>query len=458
MLAKLKSPIGCALATALFLGACLVTLVALGKKEDPYLAEVALPGSKNRLRLLSTTAGPLDYNWKPPRFENWIPRPGVSYVPPIQVKLTGLDSMTSQPGHTFLFRTVDDRGKYTNPNQTTMGFEFTESTGYVFKRYGFVDFPHWGVYALTRSCLPRRDKELTIRIEPDWNAKPFVEMKIPNPAYQEQIVEWTPEPLPATRVRGALTARIHGMTYVPSNFGEGFFSFDIRGESTSAEWSGCYFSATLEDATGNRGNDLSPFEPAWKVHARAYRGGAAEFPADLVSPRVKVTIPAPGTIVELGQVLEAGGLKILIRSVSGVGVITEQLGTFSAKSLPAPKPDEPPLQRARLSADHINGKPLMTVTTPRPLVWIEPLGISNEVHTVVRQFEADGQVKACDPNFMQTGERHIILAELNVPTGATETEIQVAINRPEPFEFVVAPPEEARTYWKERARKENESQ
>lgn len=458
MLAKLKSPIGCALAAALCLGAFLVAVVALGKKEDPYLAEVALPGSKNRLRLLSTTAGPLDFNWKPPRFENWIPRPGISYVPPIQVKLNGLDSMTGQPGHTFLFRAVDERGKYTNPNQTMIGFEFAESTGYLFKRFGFADFPHWGVYALTRSCLPRRDKELTIRIKSDWNAKPFVEMKIPNPVYQEKIVEWTPEPLPATRVRGALTARIHGMTYVPSNHGEGYFAYNIRGESTSPEWSGCYFSATLEDVTGNRGSDLSPFEPAWKVHARAYRGGAAEFPADSVSPRVKIQIPDPGQVVELGQVVEAGGQKVLVRSVAGEGIITEQNGTFTAQALPARRPDEPPLQRAQLSAGHINGKPQMTVSTPRPIVWIELEGIPNEVHTVVRQFETDGQIKACDPNYMQSNERHVILAELNVPTGANEVEIQVAINRPEPFEFVVAPPEEARTYWKERSLKEEDPQ
>jgi hypothetical protein len=451
MLAKLKSPIGCALAAALFLGACLVTLVALGKKEDPYLAEVALPGSKNRLRLLSTTAGPLDYNWKPPRFENWIPRPGVSYVPPIQVKLTGLDSMTSQPGHTFLFRTVDERGKYTQPMQMISSFEFVESTGYVFRRFGFADYPHWGTYALTRSCLPRRDKELTIRIKPDSAKKPFVEMKIPNPVYKENIQEWQPESLPIKKTVENLTAHLEEIRYQSSPFGSGHLHCQIRGESPSLEWTNGGFTTTFEDATGNRGEELSPFEPAWKVVARAYRNWATPFPAELVTPRVKIPILGLAKVQALDQEFTVDGQKFRLRCVSGPGVTTETPSGFTSQLLDTKSPDKQH-QYTSVSFGYTSGQEQCSATSAHPIAWIETEPPKNHEQIVVQLISSEGSITPCPMNISQSSNRYLLIAELKPPSPEVqEIELQIAISRPRIVEFLVEPPEEARTYWKTQA-------
>lgn len=455
MLAKLKSPIGCALVAALLFGAFFAAIVVIGKKPDPYMAEVVIPGSTNRLRLLKTTSGPLDYEWKPPRFEDWIPRPG-NRVPPIHVKLTGIDSMTNQPGHTFLFRSVDTQGKYTHPMQMISSFEFVESTGYVFRRFGFADYPSWGTYALTRSCLPRRDKELTIRIRPD-STKPFVEMKIPNPVYKENIQEWQPEPLPSSKTVEDLTAHLEKIHFFKSEHGSGYFSCQIRGKSPTPEWTNGAFETTFEDATGNQGMELSPFEPAWKVVARAYRNWATPFPAELVTSRVKIPILGPAKVQALDRELTVAGQTFKLRCVAGPGITHETPLGFTAQLNDKP-PTDGQHQFTSTSFKHTNGQEQCDVTSPHPIAWIEAQPPKDHEQVVIQLVSSDGTITPCQLSTAQSSKRYLLIANLTPSSpDAQEIELQIAISRPRIVEFVVAPPEEARTYWKAQAAQAEES-
>jgi hypothetical protein len=456
MLAKLKSPIGCALVAALLFGALFAAIVVIGKKPDPYMAEVVIPGSTNRLRLLKTTSGPLDYEWKPPRFEHWIPRPG-SRVPPIHVKLTGIDWMTNQPGHTFLFRSVDAQGKYTHPMQMIGSFEFVESTGYVFRRFGFADYPNWGTYALTRSCLPRRDKELTIRIKPDSTKKPFVEMKIPNPVYKENIQEWQPEPLPITKTVDDLTAHLEKIHYYSSDHGSGHFSCQIRGESPTPEWTNGEFRTTFEDATGNRGQELSPFEPAWKVVARAYRNWATPFPAELVTSRVKIPILGPAKVQALDRELTVAGQTFKLRCVAGPGIVQETHSGFTTRQNEKP-PTDGQHQFTSTSFKYTNGQEHCSVTSAQPIAWIETQPPKDHEQVVIQLVSSDGTITPCPMSISQSSQRYLLIPELKPPSPEVqEMELQIAISRPRIIEFVVAPPEEARAYWKSQAAASEES-
>jgi len=456
-MSKLKSPIGCALLSALCFGAFLVVAMAIKKEEDPYLAEVAIPGSTDRLRLLSTTDGPLKYHWNPPRFANFFPKPGRVYVPPIQVNLDGLDRMSNQPGHTFLFRTVNSSGKYTNPNQTMAGFEFIESTGYVFRRFGFADFPHWGVYAMTRSCLPRRDKELTIRIKPDWNKPGFTEMKIPNPVYKENIQDWQPEPLPVTKTVETLTARLEAIRYHGSSQGAGYIYCQIRGESPTPEWTNGAFHTTFEDATGNQGQELSPFEPAWKVVARAYRNWATPFPSELVTSRVKIPILGPGKVQALDHELTVAGQTFKLRCVAGPGVTKETPSGFTAQMNEKP-PTDGQHQFTTTSFQHTNGQELCFISSAHPITWIETQPPKDHEQVIVQLVSPDGTITPCQMSSSQSSQRYLIIPELKAPSpDVQEIELQIAISRPRIVEFVVAPPEEARTYWKSQATSTEES-
>lgn len=451
MLAKLKSPIGCATVAALLFAASFVVIVLVGRKEEPYIAEVALPGSSDRLRLLRTTDGPLRYRWNPPKFANFFPRPGSAFVPQIQVDLNGRDLMTDQPGHTFLFRTVNSSGKYTNPNQTMAGFEFVESTGFVFKRFGFVDYPHWGVYALTRSCLPRRDKELTIRIKPDWNKPEFAEMKIPNPVYKEKIPEWQPEPLPVTKTVENLTARLEAIQYHGSSQGSGYIYCQIRGESPTPEWTNGAFHTTFEDATGNQGMELSPFEPAWKVVARAYRNWATPFPAELVTSRVKIPILGPAKVQALDRELTVAGQTFKLRCVAGPGITQETATGFTAQLNEKP-PTEGQHQFTSTSFKHTNGQELCDVTSPHPIAWIETQPPKDHEQVIMQLVSSEGTITPCQMSSSQSSKRYLLIANLIPPSpDVQEIELQIAISRPRIVEFVVAPPEEARTYWKAQA-------
>lgn len=458
MLSKLKSPIGCALLSALCFGAFLVVVMAIQKEEDPYLAEVAIPGSTDRLRLLSTTDEPLKYHWKPPRFANFFPKPGQAYVPPIQVNLDGLDRLTNQPGHTFLFRTVNSSGKYTNPNQTMAGVEFVESTGFVFRRFGFVDFPHWGVYALTRSCLPRRDKELTIRIKPDWSKPDFAEMRIPNPVYNKNIQDWQPEPLPVTRTVENLTARLEAIRYHGSPQGPGYIDCQIHGESLAPEWTNVAFQTTFQDATGNQGLELSPFEPAWKVVARTYRNWATPFPAELVTSRVKIPILGPAKVQALDRELTVAGQAFKLRCVAGPGVTHETATGFTAQLNEKPLAEGQSLFTSA-SFKHTNGQESCSVSSAHPFAWIETQPPKDHDQLLIVQLVAsDGTIAPCSMSTSQSSQRYLLIPELKPPSpDVQEIELQIAIRRPRIVEFVVAPPEEARSYWKSQASSTEES-
>ena len=101
-----KSPWGCAAMILMGLTLWGGLIVYFARKSDPFLAEVTLADGKTRLRLLSISEGPFDYEWQPPRSSMIFP--WGSGIPSISIHLSGIDPWTREPGYTWMFRTVDE--------------------------------------------------------------------------------------------------------------------------------------------------------------------------------------------------------------------------------------------------------------------------------------------------------------------------------------------------------------
>ena len=436
MFAKLKSRrwiVVILLFTVVIGGLFSLLLFILSERGDPYLAEVDLPGGEHRLRLYQSVEGPLDYQWQSPRFQQWRRLIGKSPLPSIHVQLNGLEWHQQVPGQTFLFRTVDSQGQYADPSLMSMRFSFVESTGFVFNSEGFgsADRSPWGTYALTRCALPRRDKELTIRIKPDLNVAP-VEMKVANPCYRESFPVWQTEKLPITKTRGDLSVTLREVWWQYHAL-----QCEFEPQSKSASWKGSHVTRVLEDATGNRGDRLSPFEPAWKVIARAYRDDAAPHPPELQTT-VKVPILASGTMKSIDKSINVAGVQIRLVCAGGAGAVEARNGQLTTAALPASSAG---LTRPEF---HVTGQDTYQAVSTTPFLWFELVNLLPEDYVAVQLVGVDGTRSACQLNGLITATQLHQIAELKPPNGATEVEVNLVINRPEKFEFIIAPPPGAR--------------
>jgi hypothetical protein len=433
MFAKLRSRrwLLVMLCTVVFGGLFFPLAFVLMMRDDPFLAEVAFPGGEHRLRLYQTVEGPLEYEWKSSRIEPLLRLLRRSPLPSIHVELNGLDWHEQVPGHSFMFRTVDSRGQYADPNLTMPTFSFVESSGFVFDQVRTADAQAWGTYALTRCALPRRDKELTIRIRPEINAH-LIHMKVANPCYRESFPVWQTESLPNTKTRGDLSVTLREVEWLYRSI---YFDFDTRSESAS--WKHCHIREVLEDATGNRGHRLSPFEPAWKVIARTYRADAAQYPPELRTT-VKVPILAPGTMQAIDKTIDVAGVQILLVCAGGAGAVETRNGQLTTAVLPASSTG---LTRPEF---HVTGQNSVKAVSPSPFLWFELVNLLPEDETAVQLVGLDGMRTACQLNGLITATKRHKIAELKPLNGATEVEVNIVINRPEKFEFIVAPPPGAR--------------
>ncbi|RLS54497.1 MAG: hypothetical protein DWH91_11675 [Planctomycetota bacterium] len=444
MLARFRSHRGLILmgaALLLLLVSGLFLASALSRQGEPYLGEVALTGSPYRIRLLKTYDGPVDYSWQSSRFRSFLP--SAPRVPPnIHVQLAGTDRITGQPGQTFLFRTVDDRGRYVMPmGNSVHGIvcEFVESTGFVFQvQIAMADFPHWGTYAFTRSAFPRRDRELRIRMERESPGMTPAEMLVvPNPYYRADFPEWQPAPLPTMKSNGPLKVHLEKVFADDHHRGA---RLELRGESAQADWQQPYFDYHFEDATGNRGLALSPFEPVWKAVVRIYRSSTSPFPDELHEVLSGVPILKPGTVQPIHRTIEMGGVQCLVRCAAGAGIVRLQGETLTARINEGG--DSTPVFTGS------TGQGFHELASPSPFLWIEIRQLSQHSRIVVQQVLPDGKRSECPLTSISTsdgaGSRNYVLARLENAAIPDVTEITLAVNRPETMEFQIAPPAEAR--------------
>jgi hypothetical protein len=421
-----------------------VIMLSRKRPSEPFLAEATLSDGVHKYRLLQFSEGPLDYDWKdptPPLLHGLLRMPHVAFIP---IHLSGLTQRDRFPGVSMLFRPVDGQGRYSNGPRGFVNpvIAFRESTGFVFEinpPFNHPDFAAFGEAALTTSALPRRDPVLKILIHENGQktTKP-IEMDFPNPLYRKDIAEWTPEPLPATKSAGDVTVELTGLKL---DRHEGVRP-ECRIKSSDPKWHPSHRS-WLEDATGNRGSRLSPFEPAWRVQIAVDPRGDAAFPAEQTWRMGPYKLPKDGEFVELKNSGVVADKQFEGVVLAGKGRVQIKDGILSS---------QPPQGKSGWGISSSSNASVVQGRTVRsqelesglPFVWIDHPPLSFETKLVVRVVAGDtihvGNVGGMTSNWQHSA----VVTFPSWPKVEAEGFIEVVLARPLAVDFLVAPPSKFR--------------
>lgn len=345
-------------------------------------------------------------------------------------------------------------------SSTFSKIEFPESTGFVFTE----DIRGYSSHGQGTSfqqlyAFPRRDPQLSFRLY-ELNGKFLMERSFPNPAWKPNFPVWTPEPLPATTEAEGLKVTVRKLN-VDTTRKYARPVFEV--ESNDPSWLEPTSETTWTDATGNVGQWLSPFEPAWKLHLRLRRRAHAEFPVsstwkvDSLAVPPKITtgvdtkglpIPVPAetalTIVDKSQIVDGIGLKV--RYVAPAAKIREEDGKITVSP-----PSNPGRARMGISSGTTTiagGKMIryseIDVGTPYIRLEHDPLPPGVELICNVRD---ENGVFLNDSRTLPPGRGGMngvsFYAVYYKPVSEAKTKslnLEVRVSRPKDFEFIVAPP------------------
>jgi hypothetical protein len=423
------------------------------KPEEPYIAEVALSDGTSGFRLLKMTEGPLDYDWKDPtpEFMRMLPPPiGSRHVPFVPVHLDGYTMFDRFPGISFYFRPVDARGRYTDGPRGIFNpsIEFQESTGFVFhgrSSFGTPEHSAFGVAGLTVSALPRRDPMLKILVYENRprSGAPHV-MEVKNPFYRPEFPVWQGRPLPLeaeikhpSAPEGAKVV-LKKLTF----FDYGHLSMDHLTDSKSKSWHPAWH-IWLEDATGNRGMRLSPFEPAWKVHVEFDPSAEVDYPDDVVWRIGRWKRPADLSMTELTPPQHLAGLNIESAFLAGAGC----LQTVDGKSSMVPlSKDFTGGFRTSGTSGVVNGKAVSThrLESGQPFLIVNSPPIDRESAILVRLRSGTTTIGCSSgTSITSTAQRTNVHLD-RWPDDGEEWDLELIYAKKPKVEFLVTPPDDAR--------------
>lgn len=413
--------------TGLIVGGWLLVL-ALTYNGESYLAEMKL-GDGLYLRLVEVRkSGPFQYAWNPGMARTYLPGPASG---PVDFEVSGLvrlDRHSQQRGATLLFRVVDRFGRYTYERGQSLAFGFQDSTGYTHD-VRKADYEALGAYAVTRSVLPRRDKDLVVLIQDREDPEtPPRELKVANPFYCNDPAEWQAAELPMEKTIDGLTMRLDS---VAMEFSEVKLRYNVT--SDAADWRTPTVFTCIEDPTGNRHIRLPVYEDVWKVEAKVYRNLNPPHPGLGQAVIDGLMLPGAGHVTKLNREIVIDGVKVRLLSIAGPGYVREHPGD---RYHAAPRSQSESLHR---EPEYVEGKEkLASVIKKKPFAWLEILDDTDAFLFAEMQFKEG--MSTCRMDRITFGSRRFLVAETLEKETSGPVSLRLSINRPTVFEFFVVPP------------------
>lgn len=275
---------------------------------------------------------------------------------------------------------------------------------------------HWQVFIYQADSVPRRTRKLPIRlIEPNGNP---IEISIDNPFYREQFTEWTPGPMPAKIIRGPFTVELNDIV---QEQGGGFRPI-TNCSCSDPRLNPCSVTATLEDATGNRGPWISPYEPAWKVVADLRVPIAAPSPLNQRFPVGKIQVPPATTVVPCNLSVKYGKLNLHIRAIVGAGTYELVNGRWKVAV-------------GKKSNGHVSG----------PAILCDYFTYPHDMTITAHSPKGDQTLLSYSSKSSEFESRSAL--GLNGYAVGDELEIELTRSKAVRFEFNVAPPKHVNHFW-----------
>jgi hypothetical protein len=447
--------------TIIFIGLLLavgsVSLLLPRPKAEPYLGEVTLSDGVTKYRLLKLTDGPLDYDWKnpSPQVLRWLPPrfrgPHVGFVP---IHLDGFTQFNRFPGVSYYFRPVDSEGRYTNGPAGRGGMfgpaiDFQDSDGFVFGINRPASWPQHSVLGATGStvsAIPRRDPILKILIQESRTqpGSPTHVMEIENPFYKPGFPAWRGEGLPQEALvddpAAPEGARVTLRKLVFDDKGNLYDHSDFKVKAGT--WYP-FHEVWLEDATGNRGTRLSPFEPAWKVHFSLAPSPDVEYAERNIWRVGRFKRPADLALIELTPPESLAGLKIKSAILTGAGFVQTVNDKHSMASL---REDFKKGVRSSGSTSFVQGKSVSTLRleSSQPLLVLKSLQTDNDFAVLTRLKSATKTMGFYHGSFASKDFQYTHTHFDRWPEDGEEWTLEVIYVKKPRVEFLVTPPDDAR--------------
>ncbi|MDB6065863.1 MAG: hypothetical protein JWR26_2071 [Pedosphaera sp.] len=407
-----------------------ILVVAIQTIADNRARYTTLPNGST-VEMLGTSVGTATFTTDKPWYRfarRWLPTRLQSWIPPNISASTGAN--TNQ-------LVVWIRLPAACSNLPWAGALVEDETGFCYSRGNYYGIRGSGVgiwvYALRLNSYPRRQSSFPLQLF-DSNGVIIGTLRVPNPVHGPFPV-WRPLPLPQSQTNGPVTLSLLGLTAKLKQPWP-LIAPQWRVDSADPSWSNSivrYFS--YQDPTGNEGQFLFPHEPAWKLRAVLFRKSLKSVsPGDRMS-LTNLAVPGPGQLLSIDQTNICAGVsvKVLLFADAGQFAVAsngERLllpankpGTFSFRSSPGGK----------LSMDNNYN--------PTPFIILETQNMQPYDDLQVRLiddggFEIKGVTKT---DHLQANGKMSHNIAFTPPETAKSLTLEILINRPLQFEFMVNP-------------------
>ncbi len=336
---------------------------------------------------------------------------------------------------TFYFRVTDPTGAGSIPWSV---YSVEDETGFRFNRGGgHCGFGGGGssrVYGLIVQAYPRRQKSFPFHFL-DQKGAVLATLQVPNPV-RGPFPQWKPQALPQTQTVGPVTLTLLSMQ-------EGG---NAQWQSVGPKWhlspsdpawekAKVRYATTFFDATGNEDQKLSDRESAWKARALVFRERPEDFSDAERFVATNLSIPVAGSFVAVDKSAERQGVKLTALVLAGPGRIHITNG----------------VERG-MSSDISTGASTSSYGTTRIESWgghlhfllVEAQDVQKSDEILVRLLDENGREIKLDASGSYSGldkGGRMYKRSFTPPDGVKSLTLEVIVNRPLIFEFMVNPAE-----------------
>lgn len=337
----------------------------------------------------------------------------------------------------YMTRENPTNGLYMDVSQRQV--EVVDAAGNVFKEVPAFTSGS-GLIGFSLHAFPRREKSFRLRLHGDHNSE-VAEFVIPNPFPSTNYPTWTPEAYPITKTNENVKATLLGIPTVDFNRGR-TCNPDYQIESEDPTWTTReHINQWFTDATGNKGQYLSPTESAWKFHLQVFRPDNAQFPTNVTWTLPLISVPGDLSISNLQASNTVCGIPIWVPVFCGGGILN--ISNYFGYSMHGP------VSRAGTfgtSWTTQSGYILEEFGSAHPFVVVETGELPESAEIIVRFRDGEGHLVLSKlmPGAMvvpgNPGKREHRYCLVMTRTNVDAAQIEVVVNRPKEFEFLVKPP------------------
>ena len=405
--------------------ALLMTLAVL--RRQPTAA--VLP-SGVRVEYLGVAVGKSDFttekSWHRAT-RHWLPAPLAKFISPTYYG----SCYSGSNGVTYYFKVVDPASLGGTPwssysAEDESGFRFERGGGYCSSGSGANK-----IYGLILPGFPRRQSSFRFNFL-DSAGQPVAMLQVPNPV-KGPFPRWQPQALPQTRTGNSVTLQLESLR-MSRNMQWPAVIPHWKLTASDPAWAGAKVRNTaFLDATGNEGQFLSSREPAWRARAQVFRERPEDFSNTERFVITNLSIPAAASFINVDQSAERLGVKLSVIALVGPGRFYLTNGVDRG-----------------VSSDTSTGSSTSTSGTNRTESWggpqhfllLEARNVQPNDEILMRFVDEGGrEIKLGDSSGYSGGENGARTYKRNFtpPASVTSLNLEVIVNRPLVFEFMVNP-------------------